>query len=174
MFAAKNASCSLRGHVLERCQPTTTSRTRRPQEEHCWAKSQPHQTFSLRETPLNDAQCATGVWSVVFSVTEKVRVRCDVKTYDQVLYFHRRRPPISQERRQKNTWIPSHIHSSHQGATKEREKRKERRGGRWRVQHWSVQGGGARGNAAGSAVAATAGDLCKDGVAAASAPKNCH
>ena len=139
MFAAKNESCGLRGYVLERCQPTTThKRSTVGQRER-------RTRHFLYGRLLNDAQCATGVWSVVFSVTEKVRVRCDVKTYDQVLYFHQCRPPISPERRPPKKWIVSHIHSSHQGATKEREKREEGwKGGTWRRRHWSVQGGGAR------------------------------
>ena len=119
---------------------------------------------------MPSAQLECGPWCSLLRkksgccVTSKRIIKC-CTFINAVHQFHKRDV-------KKKNWILSRIHSSHQGATKDREKREEGcRGGSWRVQHWGVQGGGARGNAAGSAVAATAGDLCNHGVAAASAKK---
>ena len=70
-----------------------------------------------------------------------------------------RRPPIAQERCQTKTWILSHIHSSNRAR-----ERKGRRDGEEVVRGCGIEAFRAEAlpeNAAGSAVGATAGDLCK-------------
>ena len=127
-----------------------------------------HSLCGRHRSMMRSAQLECGPWCSLLrkksgcGVTSKRMIKC-CTFIDTVHQFHKRDAKKNLDSKP-HSFLPP-------GRDKGKRETKEGRGGRWRVRHWSVQGGGARGNAPGSAVATTAGDLCKDGVAAASAQK---